>query len=74
MRRLAATVAILGFLALAAIGLASGVPTLHCALRALGGAAVLYVVTGMAGRLVIRIMVDALINGASTDSTSDRER
>ena len=65
MRRFAVTVAILAFLGLAAVGMVAGVPTLDCALRALGGAAVLYVVVSAAGRLVINIMVDAVISSAA---------
>ena len=64
MRRMALTVAMFGFLALAGIALASGVPTFDAAMRALGGAAVLYVVVSFGGKMVLNIMVDAIVNSA----------
>ena len=68
MRRFALTLAILGFFVLAGVGLASDVPTFDSALRGLGGAMVIYFVVAAAGKLALKIMVDAVI-----DSLSDRE-
>ena len=64
MRRLALTTAMFGFLVLAGVALAGGVPTFDAAMRALGGAAVLYFVVSIGGRLALDIMVDAVVNSA----------
>ncbi len=56
------------------IGLAMSVPPLYCILRALGGAVALYFVVSVAGRMILSIMVDTVIQvGLDTtrDSTSD---
>jgi len=63
MRRLATTAAVFTLLALAAIGLASGVPPLTCSLRALAGALVAYALTTLAGRMTIRALVSAICRG-----------
>ena len=64
MRRFALTIAILSFLALAAIAMSHEVPVFHCAWRALAGAAIIYVVVSTGGRIVLNIMVDAVVNSA----------
>jgi len=51
----------MGFFALAIVGWFSDVPPLTCALRALAGAAAMYVVVRVAGRIVMNIMVDAVM-------------
>jgi predicted branched-subunit amino acid permease len=53
-------VAIVGFFVLATVGACSGVPTLPCGLRAAGGAAALYVLTVLAGRVVIGILAGVI--------------
>jgi hypothetical protein len=60
MRRLAGSVAAAGFFALAAVGAASGVPPFVCAWRALLGAAALYVVATVAGRVVVETIAQDL--------------
>lgn len=62
MRRIALLIAVIGFLALAIVGMASGVPPFTCALRALGGAAVLFVLAMGVGRLVLSVLVDAVMS------------
>ena len=71
MRRMALTVAMFGFLVLAGIGLASDVPTFDTALRALGGAAILYFVVSLGGKMALNIVVDAIVNSAPK---ADRNR
>lgn len=71
MRRFAATVSILGFLGMAAVGLACDVPTFDCAIRALVGAVILYIIALVAGRIVLNIMIDALINGSPRSGSAD---
>ena len=66
------TIAILGCLGLAGVGLACGVPPVHCVLRALAGAAALYVVASIAGRMILNIMVDAVIDNAVKKKKSRR--
>jgi len=64
MRRLALTIALFGFLVLAGIALACGVPTFDAAMRALAAAAALYVVVSFAGKTALNIMVDAVVSSA----------
>ena len=71
MRRFALTIAILSFLALAAIALSCEVPVFHCAWRALVGAVVIYVVVSTGGRIVLSIMVDAVVNSAPQRGDED---
>jgi len=70
-RRISGTIAIVVFFVLAAIGTACGVRPLRCGLRALAGAAVLYVAVTLAGEVLIRIFADAatraLINKTRRD-------
>ena len=65
MRRFAATTAILGCLVLALIAIANGVPALDCAMRAVGGAVVIYLVVSMAGQMVLNIFVNAIVTHAT---------
>ena len=74
MRRFAATTAILGFLGLAGVGLASGVPPFDCALRALAGAAGLYVLARIVGRIVLQIMIDVLVDSAAGRAEGEEKR
>ncbi len=60
MRRIAASAAVVTCLLLAAVGLASGVPPFACTLRALVGAGVAYGLVTLAGRVVVRVLVDLL--------------
>lgn len=61
MRKVAITTAAIGFFVLAIVGSFSGVPPFVCGLRALAGAGVLYVLTTLAGRAVLTIIVDAIV-------------
>ncbi|MBL7139322.1 MAG: hypothetical protein ISS74_00270 [Planctomycetes bacterium] len=63
MRGIATSVAVFTLLLLAAIGTASGVPPFVCSLRALAGAFVAYVLTTIAGRMAIRILVSVIRSG-----------
>jgi hypothetical protein len=60
------------FFAMACVGSVSGVEPMSCALRALAGAAGVYVLSGLVGQLVLSIMVNAVISrrdkGAETKS------
>lgn len=71
------SIAVAGFFVLAGVGCLSGVDPLTCGIRAVIGAAAMYVLAKMAGRIVLKIMVDAVIRGAKPDEgfTDDaRER
>ena len=76
MRRMSVPVAVAGFFVLAFVGWASGVPPFTCAIRALIGAAVLYVLATIAGRVIVNIVVDSIIRDSPEgeelrDSTRD---
>ena len=62
MRRLALTIAMLGFPVLAGIAMACGAEPFDAAMRAMGGAAVLYFVVSIGGKTALSIMVDAVVN------------
>ena len=74
MRKLAISVATIGFFVLAFVGWFSGVPAFVCGLRALAGAAALYVLINLAGSAVIRIIVDAAIKARQRDPNTGDER
>ena len=61
MRQLATAAAVIGFFALAFVGWFNGVPVFICGARALGGAVVLYLVTGLGGTIAVRIIADAAV-------------
>jgi len=73
MRATAVSAAVVAFLALAGVGAASGVPPMVCGMRALVGAGVAYVLAIVAGRVVIRIMVD-LMAGRPNPTNPSEER
>jgi len=60
-RRTAWGIATAGFFVMAIVGMAYGVPPLVCATRALGGAAVLFVLASLAGRLAVSLVVQAFL-------------
>jgi len=72
MRQLATMCAVLGFFALAFVGWFSGVPVFICAVRALSGAAVLYVVAGLAGTVAVRIIADAAVRAQVDHAHNDK--
>jgi hypothetical protein len=57
-----------GFFVLAGVGCLCEVPLLVCGLRALGGAAVLYVLTRLAGGAVLNVVVDAMVRNRDKGS------
>ena len=73
MKQLAKTAAAIGFFGLAFVGWSTGVPVFICGLRALAGAAALYVLVRLAGAAVVRIVVDAAIR-AARDKHMDTRR
>jgi len=62
-RRYAIITAVAGFFVLAAVGRFCQVPLFVCTLRALAGAAVLYVMTMVAGKALLGIFVDTVLRG-----------
>jgi len=77
MARVAAKIASMGFFVLAAVGAASGVEPFDCAWRALVGAAVLFVVAALGGRLVVGVIASAVAGALARSSNvkdTSRER
>jgi len=75
MRRAAAILAVVAFFGMAVIGAASGAPPFTCAVRALAGAAITYVLMRVAGRIVVNILVDAIVGSVPPPSEEkDRPR
>lgn len=72
MRSLAARIAAVGFFTMAGIGIACRVPVFVCAMRALAGAAVLYVLTAIAGKAALGAIVDAMVKDASKPKESGK--
>jgi uncharacterized membrane protein len=61
MNRAASISAVVAFFGMALIGAVSGATPFTCALRALAGAAIMYVFMRVAGRVVVAILVEALV-------------
>jgi len=75
MRRVAIFIAVAAFFGLGIVGAACGVTPWVCAMRAVAGAAVLYVLTRLATRIFLDIVVDAALGRSSEPpSTKDRSR
>ena len=74
MRQLAATVAVIGFFALAFVGWFNGVPVFICGMRALGGAVAIYMVVGLAGTVAIRIIADAAVQAQVDHVRSEKQK
>jgi hypothetical protein len=73
MNKAAYILAILVFFAMAIIGVACGTSPFTCSLRALAGAAIAFLLVRVAGRIVVKILVDALMGSlASTSEERDR--
>jgi len=53
------------FFVLAGVGCLCGVDVLTCGLRALAGAACVYVMTVFLGRMIVRILVNEMLNAAA---------
>ncbi|MHC4294574.1 MAG: hypothetical protein ACYSTL_03220 [Planctomycetota bacterium] len=62
MKRLAIIISVMGFFAMAFVGWFCGLSTYGCAIKALMGAVILYVVVHLAGRWIVEIMVGAVID------------
>ena len=73
MRRYSIFIAVAGFFVLAAVGHVSGVPPFVSGLRALAGAAVLFVMIQIAGKAVLGIFVDAVLRSREAEEPA-RER
>jgi hypothetical protein len=65
MRRVAATIALIGLFVLAFVGWYNGVSPETCALKALIGAVILYVVVKIVGEWVASMVADAYVDSAS---------
>ena len=70
MKRVWISIATIVFFGLAIVGWLSGVPPLLCGLRALAGAAAIYVMSIFVGRCVIRILAESS-GGIKKDEISD---
>ena len=68
----------MGFFALALVGWLCGLSTYACGLKALGGAAMLYVLARLAGRLAAGVVAEAIVNtmtgGRGADNRGDGNR
>lgn len=71
MRNIAVSISVVSFFLLALVGWCSGLPVFVCSMRALAGAAVLYVIVKVAGRLILAVMVDAVIKSRSSDQARE---
>ncbi len=74
MKPYAVTISTIGFFVMAVVGWASDVPVDVCAMRAAGGAAALYIMSRLVGRLVLSIMVDAVVSERSGSPKSGETR
>lgn len=72
MGRAALSVAVAGFLVLAVVGTCAGVSPFVCSQRALVGAAVLYVLVKVAGRMVLSMAVDTLLGTRGRPTVKDK--
>jgi O-antigen ligase len=75
-RRIAASAAALGFFVLAIVGTLSGVPPFVAGLRAVAGAAILFVLVSVAGRVAASVIAGAVVTAAieqaeAKDTTGD---
>jgi hypothetical protein len=61
-RQTALKFAVAGFFGLATVGAVSGASPLTCGLRALAGAAVIFVLVLVVGRVAINLIVDAMLD------------
>lgn len=61
MKRLALSIAVVGFFGLAIVCWANDLPPLSCAIKAGGGALALYLVIRVAGKLALGLIVGAAV-------------
>lgn len=72
MRRLAMTAAVISFFSLAIVGSLCGVPPFTCAIRAVVGAVVVFILAKTVVRVFVNIMVDTIVrNSSPNDKAGD---
>ena len=69
LRRIAVSVAVVGFFGLALVSWLSGLEPLDCSIRAVVGAAALFVVVMIAGKLALSIIVSAIVQNSQPQSS-----
>lgn len=69
-RAVAIQLAVVVFFAMAVAGWVCGCSPGECGLRALGGAAVMYAVVQIAGRIVVKILLDAMVDSQMRKQTN----
>ena len=74
MRQIAITMAAAGFFGLAFVGWLSDVPIFVCGMRAIAGAAVLYLVISLAGTAAIRIIANAAAKTETNQVNAEKEK
>ena len=74
MRRYAIIIAVAGFFVLAAVGRFCGVPLFVCGLRALAGAAALYLMTMIAAKAVLGILVETMLRSREAGKSASERR
>jgi hypothetical protein len=72
-RRIATTIATIGFFVLAIVGMATGVPPLVCGVRAVVGAVALFVIVMVGGRLALTVVADAFVTRISQAQNARKE-
>jgi hypothetical protein len=72
MRHFATMTAVIGFFVLAFVGWFNEVDVFICGMRALGGAVALYLVVGLAGTIIVRIIADAAVQSQVDQARSRR--
>jgi uncharacterized membrane protein YuzA (DUF378 family) len=72
MRHFATMTAVIGFFVLAFVGWFNEVDVFICGMRALGGAVALYLVVGLAGTIIVRIIADAAVQAQVDHARSRR--
>ncbi len=73
MKQAAVTVAVMGFFVLAGVGWVAGLSPSDCAFKALLGAAALYVLTKMAGRMIVNVMVRTIVSANTSAAKSGED-
>ncbi len=61
MKRIAVTLSVMVFFAIAIVGWACGLSPYACSVKAVVGAIMIYVVARLAGRFVVRIVADVMV-------------
>jgi hypothetical protein len=74
MKRIASGIAIIGFFVLAFVGWISDVPVFVSGIRALAGAAAIYVLVNLAGSAAIRILIGAALKAHAAKANARKEK